>query len=295
MKLVSFISKKIFEEFAGAVRSSDGQYIEIFENPSEDEFRESQQEISDGKYIRFIADSKSKKVYIFPPRIIHQIVANKLGLKMQTSIWGVAKKRTDGWWAVSSDMMQLHPEIKKPLFEKNWSWAEKYIKLESFINFAKKARFTADEKVLPWEMQDKFRKAQKKKNFNEEFKGTLKNFLGKEKEYFLNPTPSEIKSCMNSDKTIRFMIVRDGSKINVYVFNDIFHKTLAKELDIKDYLNNQGIIAGEGKVINDKIHAIESSNLDFINSYNYKKVQAMLRLNWKNPYVDIIRLKREYE
>jgi hypothetical protein len=118
------------------------QYVEIFENPTEKEFREASGTTSWEKaldynfakdpHVRFFINPGKKKVYIWHPNMIHVDAAQALfGSRhgyTRFNASGVAAKRGGKWVMVSSD--QFGPkeyEMFSNLVGDDETWFKKYI------------------------------------------------------------------------------------------------------------------------------------------------------------------------
>lgn len=130
--------KLIDEQFKNSYRNEWGEYIEIFYNPNEKDFKEV---IKNSKYkdeVRFIACPSKKEVYIFKVECLHKDCAKKLNVFYNLALCGNAKKEGGYWKFVNScsmiDMINAN-KINQILdiLNAEWGWVNKYIKVDEKI------------------------------------------------------------------------------------------------------------------------------------------------------------------
>ncbi len=110
------------------------KWVEFFVNPSKKEMKDA----SGGGggragsvAIRFIADLKKKKVYVWHPHFMHHSAWKEIGDKRVysndvTLLAGIAEERGSNWVMTSSTGIG-----GKPI--EDWKWVEKYIKISNFL------------------------------------------------------------------------------------------------------------------------------------------------------------------
>lgn len=125
--------KKILEEYHSTITATDsfvGKVTsEIFKNPTQKELATFKAE----KYLRFIAISKTKTVYIFNADMLHEYASKKLrlGYPYGGAIYGEAGL-SGGKFYVSDSFMLYHlveknPSAAKKLVDADWKWLDKYL------------------------------------------------------------------------------------------------------------------------------------------------------------------------
>lgn len=120
-----------------------GEYFEIFTNPTSKEFKE----VQDNNIIRFIANKKNKRVYIFNPQgYIHHEAWDELkrqNVEKGGNYYSEAEKGNlfDGycklkggkWVIFSSEILDFSPMNYTKIIKGNWSWVDKYIFVTDYI------------------------------------------------------------------------------------------------------------------------------------------------------------------
>jgi len=137
------LNKFLKERFEIGFRFS-GEYYEIFTNPTKKEFKEISQ---DYPMIRFMANKKNKRVYIFKVRgYIHNQAWDELkkqGIEKGGDYWGEAKKgnllggycelKGSKWIILTSDTLESSPKTYSKVIKGDWSWVNKYILVTDYI------------------------------------------------------------------------------------------------------------------------------------------------------------------
>ena len=125
----------INEDFLTATKNIKGGTVEIFENPSRKEMREAMDKFG----LRFIADSKNKKVYVW-----------KSSEMLHSHAWTEIKKETGdtrklyktpelltGQFktkAISDSSGFLHQDTRNEMKSLDWSWTNRWFDLTEVIN-----------------------------------------------------------------------------------------------------------------------------------------------------------------
>jgi urate oxidase len=116
--------------------------IEVFVNPSQKELR---RQATEG-WIRFIADNKTKKLYIWGGLIeLHDIVWRRMKIDSRKAtnssslLSGSAKKKGTRFTMVDSSTLRLgKEEVISDIKNTDWSWIERYIDLGEYAKELKK-------------------------------------------------------------------------------------------------------------------------------------------------------------
>jgi len=137
-------SSQIIEEFEAAKKIGKN-YIEVFSNPTLKEL------IKLGPEIRFLADDSTKKIYVCDAVIgLHNdmkkiinleppndsITQDFIGTEISCSDWleGLSRKRGSVYVMTSSDLLEFGRfELKQSLFQKDWSWVDRYILVSPYL------------------------------------------------------------------------------------------------------------------------------------------------------------------
>ena len=151
--------KELLEEFKDGFKSgTSGKYIEIFVNPTKKEFMDAYGIVGGKKYVRFIADPKSKKVYVFSPNEYHRNIHVNLNLTNDDliNIWGVAQKVGNSWMLVTSDSWKSLKDKKAS----TWEWLKKYINFdvkdgEVYIDYSMDKSWEVAPGTDSWEKEKK--------------------------------------------------------------------------------------------------------------------------------------------
>jgi hypothetical protein len=117
------------EKFSTSFKTTRVPYVEVFENPTPQEFRIF-------KYgFRFIADNKTKKVYIFDPDVLHYQVREHLGIsqgliaRVPGVLAGTGKVQGNRAVMKTSDELDYLglSDFSMHINKIDWGWAEKYV------------------------------------------------------------------------------------------------------------------------------------------------------------------------
>lgn len=119
--------RRAFDKYVTATKILDRGLQEIFENPSSKEIGS----LGD-KEFRYIADSQTKKVYVFSINMLHLEALQALNIpisKGQSRLYGgiaLIKGGVAQDVGVSFDIgVTLNA---KAIMEKDWSWADRYVR-----------------------------------------------------------------------------------------------------------------------------------------------------------------------
>ncbi len=159
--------KLIKEEFKDSLKHpfEKNSTIEIFTNPTNKEILDVAREIGGKKYFRFIANAKTKKIYVFTPSIVHRFINEYLlGSKGETNpkeheLWGVAQKAGREWKVVTSDMLEYTKGSKAEVLKQDWEWLKKWVDLSPLLEKIEQGVMTYGSNLAP----SKFEKGKKKK------------------------------------------------------------------------------------------------------------------------------------
>ncbi len=118
------------------------KWVEFFVNPSKREMNDASGQGRGGvTSIRFIADNKKKKVFVWNPEFLHNSAWKQIGDKRVysndiTLLPGIAEKRGSNWVMSSGSgkLFEKPGELKTNEAFKRWNWVEKYIKIEDFLS-----------------------------------------------------------------------------------------------------------------------------------------------------------------
>ena len=131
MRLKNYLKEKYFK--GTNVDSPWVDYVEFFENPSKREMLEVGkvgQELGGKMTIRFIADNKKKKVYVWTSAVMHNKAWKLLGghgsYYGKGKLAGVAEYNRGNWEMISAtSFVDKHLE--------DFRWVEKYIQVKDFL------------------------------------------------------------------------------------------------------------------------------------------------------------------
>jgi len=157
------LKKIVSEEFLTGVKgyTHPDKYVEIYVNPNESDFESAR---GDDRHktnqIRFIADGKAKRVLIFSVEEIHHTILKELHIgsdyfeafnPKNRILLGSAIKRGNSWFMAGSDSLQsiinsMRKEIAEQwekdyaymVFAEDWSWVNKWIKIDKEMSDLKK-------------------------------------------------------------------------------------------------------------------------------------------------------------
>lgn len=126
--------RRLLEEYLKTFKYRKGT-CEIFVNPTRKEMMEVAKDVNKRYYIRFIADPKNKKLYVFDPDVFHTVAAEAAGggLSSKKTLWGTAIKVGAKWEMEGSDEF-LYNLYKLSEFR----WVEKYINVSKYFKKMKK-------------------------------------------------------------------------------------------------------------------------------------------------------------
>lgn len=133
MNFRNYLKEEYFSRIGGT---------EIFVNPSWSEISKIDEVEQRG--VRFIADPKKKKIYVWPAyEAIHLTVFEKAMKKNWTDkfnyFMGEAKKRGDQLIVFASDSLEYAPEKYSWIANINWSWTKRYnIDVDTYLKKWKK-------------------------------------------------------------------------------------------------------------------------------------------------------------
>ena len=127
-------AKQILEAYYDIYSPKPGESIPVFKNPSQKELLEC------GEFIRFFADAKAQKIYIWDgTKAIHRwIIWNVLGKGPVETDWeikGEAERRGSRMWLVNGKELRYQyrgPSLLSKMKNYDWSWMNNYqIDMES--------------------------------------------------------------------------------------------------------------------------------------------------------------------
>jgi hypothetical protein len=113
-----------------------GEHIDVFENPTRLEMNKEM-----GKDIRFFADNRSKRFYAWNAfHAIHYDVIGHLHLEGARNsgevLSGLAEKHGTSYVMTQSDFMDSKdgtPQRVNKILSQDWSWADRYVEISSWI------------------------------------------------------------------------------------------------------------------------------------------------------------------
>lgn len=131
MKYKDTLRANLREAYEGSIVSNmDGKYVEVFVNPTKKEMRDAAQDENNTMkpFVRFIADYKRKKLWIWRANCNHQVIDTDLGLDTTAndSLWGVAEFKDGNLNFLSSDDAALSKSF--PRFREKWKDEDEWIK-----------------------------------------------------------------------------------------------------------------------------------------------------------------------
>ena len=133
MKYKDTLEGYLKETYEDSITSNmDGKPVEVFVNPSKKEMREAANNEFNTMtpFVRFIADYKRKRLYIWRANCNHQVIDTGLGLDTTAldSLWGVAEFKGGQLNFLSSDDAALSKSL--PKFREKWKneddWTKPY-------------------------------------------------------------------------------------------------------------------------------------------------------------------------
>ena len=126
--------KEDYEMSFTRTKFKQGQYVEIFSNPTSRDFRDASQQ----RGVRFAADMKKKKVYIWDPYVLHAEVAQ--GALTDYSdrqfgrwIMGTAENKGGKWVMIDQSGASVGPHLDVNPPER-WKWVDKYIQVTDYLD-----------------------------------------------------------------------------------------------------------------------------------------------------------------
>lgn len=263
--------RNLIEEFKTSFKN-EGNYIEVFINPSKKEMSHVSQKISDGTYLRFMADPETKTVYVFKPDVLHAAIERKLkipSLSPYRSLWGVAKNSNAGWRAISEDQASFSGLIRKAIASKNWDWVNKYINVDNLTKELKQRGYRSSEKYYPREFR-----AQKK--ISEAFFTSTKS-NDEYYEIFKDPTQKEMNDVtekINNKKYLRF--IADPNKKTLFVFSpSMFHVDASIKIG-HGHNKKPGFLWGVAEKM--------PSGWEFVSSDETVNSKSLKTFSWLNKY-----------
>ena len=147
MKFKKYLSEKYLGSgMIGSIGKNFGGYTEVFVNPTKSEMNN-----IGGKQLRFFADTKKKKLYVFKLECYHmdaweEIIQKETGDRRDyndiTLLFGVIEKIKGKWHMITSDECEAdewEPEDIK--------WAEKYIDFSPWYSVDESVNITSNIKI----------------------------------------------------------------------------------------------------------------------------------------------------
>ena len=140
MRLLKYLTEKYLTSLKDYhIIKNNEFYVEIFVNPSKKEFNDAAGKASfdhwAGRYVRFYADMKKKKVYIWNPETIHDDIWKKIGdgrsYNNSTLLSGVAQLIGGKWTMFDSDEGVKH--ILRDYKPSDWEWVDKWIRVTPYL------------------------------------------------------------------------------------------------------------------------------------------------------------------
>ncbi len=141
MRLYRYLTEKWIKSFKerGPFGKVGDKVVEVFVNPSKSELRDAsgnaEFDAISGKYVRFMADMKKKRIYVWDPESIHRDTWKEFGdgrnWTDHTLLSGVAQIKKGKWKFTESD-----EGVRRNLrvFDvEDWEWANKWINITDFL------------------------------------------------------------------------------------------------------------------------------------------------------------------
>ena len=131
MKYKDTLSSYLKETYEDSIISNmDGKPVEVFVSPSRKEMKEAAHSEYNTMvpYVRFIADYKKKRLYIWRANCNHHVIDTGLGLDTNAldSLWGVAEFKEGKLNFLSSDDAALSKSF--PKFRDRWKDEDEWTK-----------------------------------------------------------------------------------------------------------------------------------------------------------------------
>lgn len=132
------IFKLVSEEFVtGFSNRLNSEYVEVFSNPSKQRINKLSEEFNGKRYIRYIADGKKKKLYVFPPSALHFDVAKEIRAAGYIDnppkflfLMGIGERVSGEWVSHETNSFSTSDEhdedLAKGILAANWDWTKKY-------------------------------------------------------------------------------------------------------------------------------------------------------------------------
>lgn len=123
--------RRFYDKFVTAQKLRAG-YFEVYENPTTKEL----ETVTEDGHIRFIADSKTKKVYVFPVSFLHAMAFDALGLPSDMEersrfVTGIAAQEGSSreWHVVATFSVSMAVKFGEyDVLKKDWAWTKQYVK-----------------------------------------------------------------------------------------------------------------------------------------------------------------------
>lgn len=194
------------EFLAGKIIGFSSNEYPYWINPSSSEIEKAAKFFNDGA-VRFIADMREKKVYVWPADgDIHWYFGQEVikGYKPDPGRYleGVSEKE-GGKWVMSNSVQILDIADSGKSYNIDWTWIENKTDIKGIKAFFKYA-FESTEIT--------------KKPAFEYMAGKFTSLMGEEIPYWVNPSSSELEAASKLDplKAVRFSA--DGKNKRVYIF-----------------------------------------------------------------------------
>ena len=131
------VLRNIEEEFVTGFKSEWGEgYMEIFKNPTSQEIKEVVNKSAEYNEIRFIADYRSRDLYIAPVQVTHQEMARELEFPVfevyEFMFPGIGKIRSEVIVVDVDDIFYVRKEelnirkLKNDIFKGKYNWLDDY-------------------------------------------------------------------------------------------------------------------------------------------------------------------------
>jgi hypothetical protein len=153
--------KKLIEEYKETAKIDD-EYTDIYVNPTSDEIDKAskkpftnkeadrvlriyKRQKENANYVRYIADDKTKRLYVFHPSILHGPMQRHLGLRYGPDVLSGIATKIGGVWTTTEnhyleETIQQLWESDKEYFSKltkklltQWKWVDAYIITSPYI------------------------------------------------------------------------------------------------------------------------------------------------------------------
>jgi hypothetical protein len=142
MRLQKYLAERwihSYKDQRGGIKAGQEIFVEVFVNPTKGEFKDAAGSTTwdriRGQFVRFFADMKKKKVYIWHPESIHSAAWKQIGdgrsVADETILAGAAKLERGKWRMADSDS-----GVSRNLYKyrpEDWEWANKWIDVTSYL------------------------------------------------------------------------------------------------------------------------------------------------------------------